>query len=89
MMCRAIDYVFQRVFSDHVRIVDEDGPKVNCHKEGKVQVSLNWEDEYVEVVRHRLSISIYRVEGVRSKRSWDYGDIRQIRRGSCDSLIHL
>jgi len=66
MVSGAINYVFQGMISDHVRIVDEDGPKVYRHEEGKVQMPLNREDEYEEVVGHRLSIAVYRMESMRS-----------------------
>ena len=68
MVGKTIDDLLERMPSDHVRIMDEDTPEIDSHKETKVKVTLHGENENEKMVRDRLSVPIYRVESVRSKR---------------------
>lgn len=45
VMRGAVDELLDPVTRDHVAVVDEDGPDLDGHKQGHVQISLDWEDE--------------------------------------------
>lgn len=40
-----VDELLNPVTRDHVAVMDEDGPDLDGHKKGQVQVSLDWADE--------------------------------------------
>jgi len=65
MMCRSVDNFFERMVGDHIRVVNEDGPKVDQDEQDEVEMSLEGEDEGEEVVRDGLGITIHWVEGMR------------------------
>jgi hypothetical protein len=65
MMSRAIDHVFKGVVCDHIGVVNEYGPKVNCHEETKIEMPLNGKNEDEKMIRDRLRVTINWVEGVR------------------------
>lgn len=39
---RAVDELLRPMASNHVTVVDQDGPDLNSHEEGHVQISLHW-----------------------------------------------
>jgi len=51
MMRWSVDDFFERMVGDHIRVVDEDGPKVDQDEEDEVEMPLEREDEGEEVVR--------------------------------------
>ncbi len=63
-MCGAVYDGLEGVAGDHVRVVDEDGPKVDKDEEAEVDHAVEGEEEYEEVVRDGLEVAIDWVEGV-------------------------
>ena len=68
VMCWTVDHILKRMISDHVRVVNEDGPKVDEDEEDEVKVSLEGEDEDKKVIWDGLGISVDWVEGMRCER---------------------
>lgn len=52
VMCRSINHILQRVVSDHVGIVNEDGPEIDQDEEDEVKMPLKREEEDEKMIWH-------------------------------------
>lgn len=66
-----VDDLFEWRVADHVRVVDQDTPKVDENEEADRNNAVEREDEGEDVVRQRLSVAVERVEGVAGVRCRD------------------
>lgn len=46
----AVEELFRPVARDHVAVVDQDGPDLDCDEEDHVQVALHWAEEDEEAL---------------------------------------
>lgn len=67
MMCGTIDDLLQRVSSDHIGIMDKDGPEVDKDEQAEVDLLMEREEEGEDVVWQRLQVAIERVKRVGGK----------------------
>lgn len=72
VMCGSINDGLKRMSGYHIGVVDKYAPEVDEHKEAKVQIPVEREQENEEVVRYRLEVTIYRVECVGCEWCWYY-----------------
>ena len=63
-----VDDLLQGMTCDHVRIVDEDGPNIDGHEHGEVEVTLHREEEDEEMIWETLRTTINGMERVRCER---------------------
>lgn len=64
MMRRSVDDVLQPVTGNHIRIVDEDRPDIHADEEGEVEVFLDGEEVWEDMVGERLEVPVEWVESV-------------------------
>lgn len=62
MVRRTVDVSLQHVAGDHISIVDEDSPELDKDEEAEVDIFVEGEQEWEDMVRKGLGVTIYGVE---------------------------
>ena len=68
-----VDDRLERVAGDHVRVVDENRPKVHEEEQAEVELAVEGEHEDEQVVGHGLEVAVEWVESMRREGSRDWG----------------
>jgi len=72
VMCGTVDDVFERMTGNHIGVMNQYAPKVDKHEETQKQPSVEGKQEYEEVVRHGLQVTVYRMECMGCERGRNY-----------------
>ena len=50
VVSRSIDSIFEGMISDHIRIVNKNGPKVDQDEKDEIEMPLEWEEEHEKMI---------------------------------------